>query len=178
MNSGQAPRIALCAIAMARWLLRATHEDWGEAMRAEFYVDAFYGRPSLRWALGCLEAATRIRLAHTDHRYLVAALAMVGILLYVEWHADGDAVVLALLIGTAAILGFFRPQRAKLTRLFVGESLLVAHASTTATGWWLPFYQFAPLNWDDWVIVASVGIPALVSAIVGATYRRRLDVVS
>jgi hypothetical protein len=172
MRTGFPQRLSSCALTTAQWLLRDQHAEWGRAMHAEFCAARVDGYPSMRWALGCLMAAARLRCARVDHRYVVAALAMIAALLYVEWHSDTDTAVLVLLLGGAAVLGFMRPQRATLTGLVLGESLLVAHASTTATGLYIPFYQFAPLTPVDWVTVASVGIPAFLVANVGAACRR------
>ena len=172
MRTGFPPRLSSCALAVAQWLLREQHAQWGQAMRAEFCAASAEGHPATRWALGCLMAAARLRCSRADHRYLVVALAMVAALLYVEWHTDTDTAVLALLLGSAAVLGFMRPQRATLTGLVLGESLLVAHAWTTATALCIPFYQFAPLTPGDWVTVASVGIPAFLVANLGAACRR------
>jgi hypothetical protein len=86
-KSGQWRRWAAKLVRHAASVMRGAHSEWGDAMRRE--LDYIGDDPAaLRWALGCVVASYRARLAHRPRPS--AALA---------WRQIATCGVLMLLIG-------------------------------------------------------------------------------
>ena len=148
-----------------------SYAEWAGAMSAECCQPSLSPEQQLMWASGCAMAALQLRLRHADPVYFGTALGLIATLFYLDWHTSSDIPVLALLIVTAAVLGYLRPRRFKWTILLTGECLLAAHAFTTIVDRWLPYYQCQPPSWTDWLIVASLIVPSGVGVLIGKGIR-------
>ncbi|HEX8233242.1 MAG TPA: hypothetical protein VF559_07860 [Caulobacteraceae bacterium] len=149
-------------------LLPRGREAWRQAMRAEFESLEDDPLQGVGWVMGCAWAAARLRIADPGSAYAAAAAALTAALIVLDWNTDKPALSIAGLMLASFSLGLLRPARAEATSLLMGGCLLAAHAFSNFTGWMWPFYQYKPLEGRDWVIIASVAIPAVAATLAGA----------
>lgn len=165
-------RMAHAVMGLALRLFPRQKDNWRGAMRAEF--DSLEGDPgaALDWAFGCAWAGARVRLTQPGCAYAAAATSLIAALILLDWHTDRPARSIAAVMLASASLGYLRPSKAAATSLLMGGCLLGAHAASNFTGWMWPFYQYKPLGALDWLIIASVAVPAAAASFAGARLGR------
>ena len=167
-------RISDALLALARCLLPRNKCDWGDAMRAEAAQLDRRSRQAMRWCLGCVWAASVVRARDPDTSYVMLLSALCGALVYLDWHTMETAATIATLVLIAGLLGFIYAKHALATGAAVGCILFVAHALTTVTGEFLPFYQCENPSIEDWLTVFALTGPGIVSALAGRFFRARV----
>jgi len=167
-------RISGMLLALACCLLPRDKADWGDAMRAEAAQLDRRWRESVRWSLGCIWAASVVRVREPDTSYAVLLSGLCGGLVYLDWHTMETTATIAALVLIAGLLGFTYARHALATGAAVGCILFVAHALSTLTGEFLPFYQCENPSVEDWLTVFALTGPGIVSSLAGRFIRSRI----
>jgi hypothetical protein len=105
--------------------------------------------------------------------YGVLLVLAVTILLIVQWHGAGIAVLLVLLVLLAAPLGYGRPPAQLDTGFVLGLAMPVVRVGSYLTGLHGPAYHGSPPSRADWVTMAAFVVTAVAAACAGAWLRRR-----
>jgi hypothetical protein len=106
--------------------------------------------------------------------YLPLLLLGAAALLFLEWHCDEVTVVLAFLLGVAALLGFLAPRFGLLSGIVIGLAIPLAHLASEWSGHLRPAYMTAPPARGDWLMMTALILPALAAAFAGAWARRQV----
>ncbi len=126
---------------------------------------------SFSWALGFLAAACKLRVTEPAVVYAACSGSLATMLILIDWHVTNDMLTVGVLVLAASALGFLRPDRTNMSWCMIGLTLLAAHAFANFTGWLLPFYQCKPLISTDFVVLASLVVPAFAGTKAGANLR-------
>jgi hypothetical protein len=168
-------RVCNILLSIACALLPRSKFTWGDAMRAEAAQLDREPWASIRWGLGCIWAASIVRIEEPDTSYVVLLLSLCAALIYLDWHTMETAATIAALVLIAGLLGFTHANRALATGAAVGSVLFVAHALATLTGEFLPFYQCENPSIEDWLTVLALAGPGVVSAFAGRFVRAVIE---
>jgi hypothetical protein len=166
-------RISNALLAVACCLLPRNKGQWGDAMRAEAAQLDRQLWESIRWSLGCVWAASVVRVRQPGTSYVLLLSGLCGGLVYLDWHTMETAATIAALVLIAGVLGFTHAERTFATGAAVGGVLFVAHALATLTGEFLPFYQCENPSVEDWLTVFALAGPGLLAALAGRFVRTR-----
>jgi hypothetical protein len=162
------PALSLASMVMrVAWALMPSSErQWLEAMWAESCVVC---RPSerLKWSLGCLTAAIRIRIDASSPAYIFASLLALALTTILDWTRCDPTVTILTLTSMTLGLGYLYPRRSWQVGWLCGLWLLAAHLTADVVVRARPVYQTQPLTAFEILQIAALLLIALPAALLG-----------